>query len=194
MMKRFFDFSISLIGLIIISPLLIILTLLVKITSNEQIFYLQKRVGLKGRIFKLLKFRTMVIDADKIGSCVTVRNDPRITTIGKFLRRFKLDELPQLINVLKGDMSFVGPRPDVPGLADKLEEEDRIILNVRPGITGPATLKYRNEEELLAKQADPNKFNAEVIYRDKIKINREYVANRSFWKDIGYILKTVFGR
>ncbi len=193
-MKRFFDFNISLFGLIIILPVLIILALLVKVTSKGPIFYRQERVGLEGGIFKLLKFRTMVIDADKIGSCVTVKNDPRITPVGSFLRNFKLDELPQLMNVLKGDMSFVGPRPDVPGFADKLAGEDRIILSVRPGITGPATLKYRNEEELLAQQADPDKFNAEVIYRDKIKLNREYVANRSFWKDLGYILETVFGR
>ena len=187
-------FNISLFGLIIILPVLIILALLVKVTSKGPIFYRQERVGLEGGIFKLLKFRTMVIDADKIGSCVTVKNDPRITPVGSFLRNFKLDELPQLMNVLKGDMSFVGPRPDVPGFADKLAGEDRIILSVRPGITGPATLKYRNEEELLAQQADPDKFNAEVIYRDKIKLNREYVANRSFWKDLGYILETVFGR
>jgi len=193
-MKRIFDFFISLIGLIAISPVLILTALFIKAVSGSPVFYKQERVGLEGRVFKLLKFRTMVTEADKIGTSVTTKNDPRITVVGRFLRRFKLDELPQLINVIKGDMSFVGPRPDVPGFADKLEGEDRIILSVRPGITGPATLKYRNEEELLAKQADPDKFNAEVIYRDKIRINREYVKNHNFLMDMRYILQTVFGR
>ncbi|MDD4873768.1 MAG: sugar transferase [Dehalococcoidales bacterium] len=193
-MKRLFDFTISLLGLVVISPVLIITALLVKITSGSPVFYKQARVGLNGRIFQLLKFRTMIVNADKTGSSVTTRHDPRITPLGKFLRRFKLDELPQLINVLKGDMSFVGPRPDVPGFADKLQGEDRIILTVRPGITGPATLKYRNEEALLASQADPDKYNAEVIYPDKVRLNREYVKNQSFLGDMKYLLMTVFGR
>ena len=193
-MKRTFDFLIALIGLIVVSPILLLVALLIKATSKGPIFYKQDRVGLNAGIFKLLKFRTMVIDADKLGSSVTVKDDPRITPVGRFLRRFKLDELPQLINVLRGDMSFVGPRPDVPGFADKLTGKDRIILSVRPGVTGPATLKYRNEEELLAKQADPNRYNAEVIYPDKVRLNREYVENYSFWKDIGYIIRTIVGK
>jgi lipopolysaccharide/colanic/teichoic acid biosynthesis glycosyltransferase len=193
-MKRTFDLLVSLAGLIVVSPILFLAALLVKTTSDGPVFYKQDRVGLNARIFKLLKFRTMVINADKLGSSVTVKNDPRITPVGRFLRRINMDELPQLINVLEGDMSFVGPRPDVPGFADKLRGEDRIILSVRPGITGPATLKYRNEEEILAKQADPDKYNAEVIYPDKVKLNREYVENAGFWKDIGYILETLFGK
>ena len=193
-MKRTFDFLVSLIGLIVVSPILLSVALLVKTTSRGPVFYKQDRVGLNARIFKLLKFRTMVINADKLGSSVTVKFDPRITPVGRFLRKFKLDELPQLINVLKGDMSFVGPRPDVPGFADKLRDEDRTILSVRPGITGPATLKYRNEEDVLAKQADPDKYNAEVIYPDKVRLNRQYVENASFWKDMGYILETIFGK
>jgi len=193
-MKRTFDFLISLIGLIAVSPILLLVALLVKTTSRGPVFYKQERVGLNARIFKLLKFRTMVINADKLGSSVTVKHDPRITRVGRFLRKFKLDELPQLINVLKGDMSFVGPRPDVPGFADKLEGEGRIILSVRPGITGPATLKYRNEEDILAKQTYPDKYNAEVIYPDKVRLNRQYVENASFWKDIGYILETIYGK
>jgi lipopolysaccharide/colanic/teichoic acid biosynthesis glycosyltransferase len=193
-MKRLFDFTISLLGLVVISPVLIIAALLVKITSGNPVFYKQARVGLNGRIFQLLKFRTMVVDADKVGTSVTTKYDSRITPIGRFLRRFKLDELSQLINVLKGDMSFVGPRPDVPGFADKLQGEDRIILTVRPGITGPATLKYRNEETLLSSQADPDKYNAEVIYPDKVRLNREYVKNQSFLGDMKYLLMTVFGR
>jgi len=193
-MKRLIDFIISFVGLIVISPILLVTTLLIRITSGSPVFYRQDRVGLNGKTFKLYKFRTMVADADKIGTAVTAKNDPRITPLGGFLRRFKLDELPQLINVLKGDMSFVGPRPDVPGFADKLQGEDRIILTVRPGITGPATLKYRNEEALLASQADPDKYNAEVIYPDKVRLNREYVKNQSFLGDMKYLLMTVFGR
>jgi lipopolysaccharide/colanic/teichoic acid biosynthesis glycosyltransferase len=125
------------------------------------------------------------------GSTVTTANDKRITKSGRFFRRYKIDELPQLINVLKGDMSFVGPRPDVPGYADKLEGEDRIILTIKPGITGPATLKYKNEEEILAKVEDPVKYNNEVIWPDKVKINKEYIKNWSLKKDIEYILKTI---
>lgn len=193
-MKRIFDFLVSLFGITILSPILIITALLSRIISGSPVFYRQERVGRNGRIFTLYKFRTMVVNADKIGSSVTTRSDLRITPIGRFLRRFKLDELPQLFNVLKGDMSFVGPRPDVRGFADKLSGDDRIVLNVRPGITGPATLKYRNEEELLAKQADPDRFNAEVIYPDKVRLNREYVENLSFLRDIQYILMTIFGR
>jgi len=193
-MKRFFDFVISLFGLIIALPVLILVALFIDVTSGSPVFYKQDRVGLNGKIFKLYKFRTMVVDADKTGTSVTTKYDPRIIPLGKFLRRFKLDELPQLINVLKGDMSFVGPRPDVPGFADKLQGEDRIILTVRPGITGPATLKYRNEEALLAAQADPDKYNAEVIYPDKVRLNREYVKNQSFLGDMKYLLMTVFGR
>jgi len=193
-MKRLFDFFISFVGLIVISPILMVTALLIMATTGNPIFYRQDRVGLRGKTFKLYKFRTMVVDADKMGTSVTTKSDVRITSLGRFLRRFKLDELPQLINVLKGDMSFVGPRPDVPGFADKLKEDDRIILTVRPGITGPATLKYRNEEALLAAQADPDKYNAEVIYPDKVRLNREYVKNQSFLGDMKYLLMTVFGR
>lgn len=193
-MKRLFDFTISFVGLIVISPIFMVIALLIRATSGSPLFYWQERVGLNGKTFRLYKFRTMVVDADKVGTSVTTKNDPRIMPTGKFLRRFKLDELPQLINVLKGDMSFVGPRPDVPGFADKLQGDDRIILTVRPGITGPATLKYRNEEALLASQADPDKYNAEVIYPDKVRLNREYVKNQSFLGDMKYLLMTVFGR
>jgi lipopolysaccharide/colanic/teichoic acid biosynthesis glycosyltransferase len=194
MIKRIFDFIISVFGIIFFLPLLLVVALIVKGTSKGSVFFKQERVGLDGHVFNLLKFRTMVINADKLGNCVTVKDDPRITTVGRFLRRLKLDELPQLINVLKGDMTFVGPRPDVPGYADKLQGEDRIILNVRPGITGPATLKYRNEEEMLVKQENPDKYNAEVIYPDKVRLNRMYAQNNSFFKDMKYILMTIFGR
>ena len=135
----------------------------------------------------------MVQNADTmLGGSITVKNDRRITAIGKLLRRWKLDELPTLWNVLKGDISFVGPRPDVPGYADKLEGESRRILEIRPGITGPATLKYSNEEKLLSEEDNPKKYNDEVVFPDKVQINLEYVDNWSFWMDIKIIFKTIF--
>ena len=144
---------------------------------------------MKGKLFNVIKLRTMK-DVAGIDTTATSRTDPRITKGGAFLRRFKLDELPQLWNVLTGDMSFVGPRPDVPGFADKLTGEDRIVLTVRPGITGPATLKYKDEEEILAKQKNPDQYNRDVIWPDKVKINRKYIENYSFFKDIYYIFNT----
>ena len=191
-MKRLFDFTFAIFGLTILSPVLIILSLII-ITSPGTVLYSQKRVGRQGRLFTLYKFRTMVHNADTMsGGSITVGNDERITAIGKLFRRWKLDELPTLWNVLKGDMSFVGPRPDVPGYADKLEGESRRILEMRPGITGPATLKYSNEEKLLAGVDNPKKYNDEVIFSDKVQINLEYMDNWSFWKDIKIIFKTVF--
>ena len=191
-MKRLFDFTFAILGLTILSPVLIILSLII-ITSPGTVLYSQKRVGRQGRLFTLYKFRTMVLNADTMsGGSITVENDDRITAIGKLLRRWKLDELPTLWNVLKGDMSFVGPRPDVPGYADKLEGESRRVLEMRPGITGPATLKYANEEKLLGGVDNPKKYNDEVVFPDKIQINLEYVDNWSFWMDIKIIFKTVF--
>ena len=191
-MKRLFDFTFAIFGLTILSPVLIILSLII-ITSPGTVLYSQKRVGRQGRLFTLYKFRTMVHNADTMpGGSITVENDDRITAIGKLLRRWKLDELPTLWNVLKGDMSFVGPRPDVPGYADKLEGESRRILEIRPGITGPATLKYSNEEKLLAEVDNPKKYNDEVVFPDKVKINLEYVDDWSLWMDIKIIFKTIF--
>ena len=191
-MKKLFDFTFSILGLTILSPVLIILSLII-ITSPGTVLYSQKRVGRQGRLFTLYKFRTMVHNADTMsGGSITVENDDRMTAIGKLLRRWKLDELPTLWNVLKGDMSFVGPRPDVPGYADKLEGESRRVLEMRPGITGPATLKYANEEKLLAEVDNPKKYNDEVVFPDKVQINLEYVDNWSFWMDIKIIFKTVF--
>ena len=191
-MKRLFDFTFAIFGLTILSPVLIILSLII-ITSPGTVLYSQKRVGNQGRLFTLYKFRTMVHNADTMsGGSITLENDDRITVIGKLLRRWKLDELPTLWNVLKGDMSFVGPRPDVPGYADKLVGDDRRLLDLRPGITGPATLKYANEEKLLADVDNPKKYNDEVIFPDKVQINLEYMNNWSFWMDIKIIFKTVF--
>ncbi|MFA6636517.1 MAG: sugar transferase [Candidatus Omnitrophota bacterium] len=192
-MKRLFDIICSLAGILVLAPLMLVIAVIIKLTSRGPILFAQQRVGMNGKIFCVYKFRTMVYNAHILGSSVTVRTDLRITAFGHFLRKSKLDELPQLFNIFSGHMSFVGPRPDVPGFADKLYGKDRIILSVRPGITGPATLKYREEEEILSRQADPDRYNAEVIYPDKVQINREYVENYSFWKDMVYIWKTVFG-
>jgi len=161
------------------------------IDTNRNGFFTQERIGKGGMPFKVIKIRTMR-DIPYFNTMVTALNDPRITPLGRFLRKTKIDELPQLINIFLGQMGFVGPRPDVAGYADKLMGEDRVILSVRPGITGPATLKYRREEELLADQGDPEKYNDEVIFPDKVRLNREYVVNYSFWKDIIYIYRTVF--
>jgi len=174
-------------------PICILIGILIKISSRGPIFYIAPRIGQYGKKFYLFKFRTMCVDADKeIEGSVTVRRDKRITPVGSFLRRFKLDEFPSIINVLLGEMSFVGPRPDVPGYADKLIGEARKVLLLKPGITGPATLKYANEEDLLAKVSDPKKYNDEVIFPDKVKINIEYLDNWSLLGDLKIIFKTVF--
>ena len=188
--KRLFDIVFSFIGLLITWPIILIAWIVASIETKSNGFFLQKRVGKNGKLFTIIKIKTMYPNK---GSSVTTANDKRITKSGRFFRKYKIDELPQLINVLKGDMSFVGPRPDVPGYADKLEGEDRIILSVRPGITGPATLKYKNEEEILAKVDNPEEYNDNVIWPDKVRINKEYIKNWSFKKDLEYIIKTIKG-
>jgi len=188
LIKRIFDISLALIGLVLTAPVILIAWIIASFETKSNGFFLQKRVGENGRQFSIIKIKTMYPNN---GSTVTTANDKRITKSGRFFRKYKIDELPQLINVLKGDMSFVGPRPDVPGYADKLKGEDRIILSVKPGITGPATLKYKNEEQILAEVDDPVKYNNEVIWPDKVKINKEYIKNWSLKKDIEYILKTL---
>ena len=162
----------------------------VKMPGGPAIFT-QKRIGRDGKLFTMYKFRSMTVGHG--GSSVSVAGESRITPLGAKLRKYKLDELPELWNVLIGDMSFVGPRPDVPGYADKLEGEDRLILKLRPGITGPASLKYKNEEEILAQVEDPQKYNDEVIYPDKVKINLEYYYHHSLMGDIKLIIQTVCG-
>ena len=184
--KWLFDRVFSLIGLILLSPLFVVVAILIRVKMPDgPILFKQIRVGRYGKPFTLYKFRSMVVD--HTGSNVSVAGEARITPLGTKLRKYKLDELPQLWNVFIGDMSFVGPRPDVPGYADKLEGEERIILKLRPGITGPASLKYKNEEELLASVADPVKYNDEVIFPDKVKINMQYYYHWSFWGDIKYL-------
>lgn len=191
--KWLFDRVFSLIGLILLSPLFVVVAILIRVKMPDgPILFKQIRVGRYGKPFTLYKFRSMVVD--HTGSNVSVAGEARITPLGAKLRKYKLDELPQLWNVFIGDMSFVGPRPDVPGYADKLEGEESGILKLRPGITGPASLKYKNEEELLASVADPVKYNDEVIFPDKVKINMQYYYHWSFWGDIKYIAKTIVNK
>lgn len=156
------------------------------------VFFKQQRVGRHGKIFKMIKFRTMTINHS--GSTISVKGERRITPLGAVLRKYKLDELPELWNILIGDMSFVGPRPDVPGYADKLEGEDRLLLSIRPGLTGAASLKFSNEEELLALQDDPVKYNDEVLYPEKVRINNNYVRHMSFGLDLKIIIFTILGK
>lgn len=191
MLKFLFDRIVALFGLIVLSPVLLIVAILIKIKMpGGPAFFTQKRVGRNGKLFTMYKFRSMTVSHS--GSSISVAGESRITPLGAVLRKYKLDELPELWNVLIGDMSFVGPRPDVPGYADKLEGEDRLVLKLRPGITGPASLKYANEEEILAQVANPQQYNDEVIFPDKVKINLDYYYNHTFIGDIKLIFQTVF--
>lgn len=190
--KWIFDRVMALVGLVVLSPVLAVVALLIAIKMpGGPVLFRQKRVGQYGELFTMVKFRSMTVAHG--GSSISVAGESRITPLGAKLRKYKLDELPELWNVLIGDMSFVGPRPDVPGYADKLVGEDREILQLKPGITGPASLKYRNEEEILASVEDPIRYNDEVIFPDKVRINREYMEEWSFWGDIRIIFKTVLG-
>ena len=188
--KRNFDVLFSFIGIILSWWLIIIAWILATIDTQSNGFFTQNRVGKSGKIFKVIKIKTMRPARD-VTTTVTNANDIRITSLGSFFRKTKIDELPQLWNVLIGDMSFVGPRPDVPGFADQLSDDDRIILSIRPGITGPATLHYRNEEELLAQQDDPEKYNQEVIFPHKVQLNKQYIKEYSLLNDIKYIWQTI---
>ena len=192
-LKFIFDRMMALIGLLLLWPLLLIVAILVKIKMpGGPVIFKQTRVGRDGKLFTMYKFRSMTVGHG--GSSVSVAGEQRITPLGAKLRKYKLDELPELWNVLIGDMSFVGPRPDVPGYADQLMGEDREVLKLRPGITGPASLKYRDEEELLANQGNPQRYNDEVIFPDKVRINRYYLHNYSFITDIKMIVCTVLGK
>jgi lipopolysaccharide/colanic/teichoic acid biosynthesis glycosyltransferase len=171
---------------------LITIAILIKIKMPGPVLFSQKRVGKDGKLFTMVKFRTMKVNHG--GNSISIKGESRITPLGAIMRKYKLDELPGLWNVLKGEMSLVGPRPDVPGYADKLTGEDRRILELRPGITGPASMKYSNEEELLALQPDPVKYNNEVIYPDKVRINLNYLKHWSFWLDLKIIVFTVLGK
>lgn len=192
-MKFVFDKIFSLLGLIVLSPILAVVAVLIRVKMpNGPIIFRQKRVGQNGELFTIYKFRTM--ETEHSGSSISVAGEARITPLGARLRRYKIDELPELWNVLKGDMSFVGPRPDVPGYADKLEGEAKSILKLKPGITGPASLKYRYEEELLATVENPQQYNDEVIFPDKTRLNLYYLNNYSFMKDMQMIFCTILGK
>ena len=190
-LKRTFDLLLAGLGLILASPLLVCLAAGVRLTSAGPALFRQTRTGRRGRPFTICKLRTMVA-APAPGSPITTARDPRITPFGHWLRRAKLDEIPQLWNILKGDMSFVGPRPDVPGYADALQGAERRLLELRPGLTGPATLAFRDEEQLLAGQNDPALYNDAVIYPAKVRLNLAYMDAWSFGRDLGYLLVTVW--
>lgn len=188
--KRLFDLAFSTAGLIVFSPIITICIIAATIDFAEFGIFSQTRVGRGGNLFKIRKIRTMK-QCSSSDSAVTTSNDPRISSLGQFMRRKKLDELPQLWCVLVGSMSFVGPRPDVKGFADELVGDERHILDIRPGITGPASIKYRSEELILSTVDDPENYNTSVIYPDKTRINIEYMENWSLLKDIRYILITI---
>lgn len=191
--KRLFDLIFSIIGLFLTFWVIIIAWLISSFETRSNGFFIQKRVGKDGKIFNVIKIKTMK-KINGINSTITSSNDIRITKSGKFFRNTKIDELPQLWNVLIGDMSFVGPRPDVPGYADKLEGDARRVLELKPGITGPASLKYSNEEYLLSLQANPQRYNDEVIFPDKVRINLHYLKHRSFAYDLKLIIYTILGK
>ena len=190
MLKRTFDILLSVFAIFLLFPLFILVSFLIVIDSGFPIFFLQKRIGRGAKEFNIIKFRTMKTNNENI--TITVSDDSRITRIGKYLRKTKIDELPEILNVLFGQMSFVGPRPDVKGYADKLKGANRKILALRPGITGPASLKYYNEEYILSQKSNPKKYNDEVIFPDKVKINMHYFHNRSFFLDLKIIFATIF--
>ncbi len=189
--KRLFDIVASALGLLVLLPLFIVITIWIKLSSKGPIFYTQKRMGKDFREFYLYKFRSMVVDADKVGPGVTSSDDPRITKVGKFLRATKLDELPQLLNVLKGDMSLVGPRPELKKFVDAKSKEYRKVLSVKPGITDNAAIAFRNEEEIMSQYEDKEKAYIEYILPQKIELYYKYIDSISFINDIRLILKTL---
>ncbi len=187
-LKRSLDMTIAIMGLLATWPIILLAAGAARLDTGASGFFRQTRIGRHGKPFRITKIRTM---KPIEGGTITSAQDARITKLGSILRKFKIDELPQLWNVVIGEMSLVGPRPDMPGYADRLAGEDRVILQLRPGITGPATLKYRDEETLLAGCDDFEKYNNNIIWPDKVKINREYYEHYSFSKDLQYIWKTV---
>ena len=192
LIKRAFDIILAILGIVLTFWIMILAVIVASIETKSFGLFVQKRVGKDAKLFRVFKIKTMK-EVEGVDTTVTTSKDMRITKSGKFFRDTKIDELPQLFNVLFGSMSFVGPRPDVEGYADKLEGDDRIILSIRPAITGPASLKYKNEEEILAKQSNPKEYNDKVIWVDKVAINKKYIKEWSFKKDIYYIIKTVKG-
>ncbi len=189
--KRLLDVAAATAGLLVLAPLLLVIALVVKCGSRGPVFYRQIRIGRGRKAFKICKFRSMVVAADRMGPCVTASGDPRVTRVGLYLRRWKLDELPQLWNVLKGDMSLVGPRPELPFYVRTYTEEQREVFAIRPGITDPATLAYRNEEDILAAATDRERFYTEVVLPDKLRLNLDYMQRVSLGFDLALILMTL---
>lgn len=190
MLKRIFDFVFSFLGLVMVLPIFIIISILIEITSKGGVFYRQIRVGKNNKDFKIFKFRIMHVNADLLGLLTVGGRDPRITKIGYYLRKYKIDELPQLINVLNGDMSFVGPRPEVRKYVNLYSEKHLKVLNVKPGITDVASIRYRNENEELSKQDNPNQYYVDVIMPIKLELNIKYIEQRNLFKDILVIFNT----
>ena len=190
-MKRVFDFVFSILGLVLLLPLFMIISIIILLDSKGTIFFVQTRVGKNNKDFRLFKFRTMKPNSETKGYLTLGNSDNRITSFGKYLRKYKLDEIPQLINILKGEMSFVGPRPEVRKFVDLFNEEQKIILSVRPGLTDYASLKYFNENEILEKFENPEKAYIEKILPEKLELNLKYIRERSLYKDLQIIIKTI---
>lgn len=190
-MTRLFDFLGAVLGLTLLSPGLLLIAALIRLADGGPVFYRQVRVGRGGRPFRIWKFRTMVVDADRIGRALTVSGDPRVTQTGAWLRRWKLDELPQLINVLTGEMGFVGPRPELPRYVALYTESQRRVLDLRPGITDLASIAYRHESDLLEGHDDPEAYYTGTILPDKIRINLDYAARAGIWRNVKVILATL---
>lgn len=191
MVKWFFDRTLSLVLLMALMPILLLVAIIILLASGAPVFYIQERIGQNAKPFKLIKFRTMKGEEE---SPVAAAELNRITRVGRWLRRTKIDELPELLNIFVGDMSFVGPRPDVAGYADKLEGDDRRLLTMKPGLTGVASLKYRNEEDLLAAQPNPQEYNDRVIWPDKVRLNLLYMERQSLWLDVKVLICTALGK
>jgi lipopolysaccharide/colanic/teichoic acid biosynthesis glycosyltransferase len=193
MLKRAYDLLFAAIGLVLLSPLFLVLALAVKWSDGGPIFYRQQRIGWRGRPFHILKFRTMVVGADKLGPAITKNGDQRITAVGRWLRKTKLDELPQLVNVLRGEMSFVGPRPEVPRYVERYTPGQRRVLELKPGITDLATLEFRNEEDLLRQAEDMEAFYVSHCVPRKIELNLRYAERANVWEDTKIIWRTLLG-
>ena len=189
--KRLFDLCLTLPGTLLISPVLLVVAIVVKLGDRGPVFFRQQRIGLQGRPFHIWKFRTMRVDAERLGRAITVGQDSRITRVGHWLRKLKLDELPQLFNVIAGEMSLVGPRPEVPRYVELYTPEQRRVLELMPGITDPASIKYRNESEVLEQAPDPDRAYIEKIMPDKIAVNLDYAETASVMTDLGILCKTL---
>jgi lipopolysaccharide/colanic/teichoic acid biosynthesis glycosyltransferase len=193
MTKRIFDLSVSVILLVLFAPFYLLIALVIKLDSSGPVHYKAHRVGKNGRLFKLLKFRTMKVNSSNLGPAITQKADPRITRIGKILREIKVDEIPQLWNVIRGDMSLVGPRPEDPRYVEKYNEEQRKVLLVRPGLSSPASIEYRHEEKLLSTQADNiEDYYVRQVMPKKLKIDLDYVENQSLIRDVAICFKTAY--